>query len=70
MSTGPLSLLNAEQRVATKTQGGSHGSQFSEACLLIAWGMLGQLVFTKHYSGWWFQIFLFPPLFGEDSHFD
>ena len=21
-------------------------------------------------AGWWFQIFLFSPLFGEDSHFD
>ena len=23
-----------------------------------------------HVASWWFQIFLFSPLFGEDSHFD
>jgi len=26
--------------------------------------------FSLKLSRWWFQIFLFSPLFGEDSHFD
>ena len=27
-------------------------------------------LYLTYISGWWFQIFLFSPLFGEDSHFD
>ena len=33
--------------------------------------MLGTNRYGYEYNtGWWFQIFLFSPLFGEDSHFD